>query len=87
MRIILAPDKFKGSADAEEVAAALEAGLRSASAEPDALDIVRIPVADGGEGTVQAALSAGYSSRSLSVTGPVGLPVEAAYAPHDGPPV
>lgn len=84
MRIILAPDKFKGSADAQEVAAALEKGLRSASAEPDALDIVRIPVADGGEGTVQAALSAGYSSRSLSVTGPVGLPVEAAYAALDG---
>ncbi|ASK66441.1 glycerate kinase [Brachybacterium avium] len=83
MRIILAPDKFKGSADAQEVAAALEKGLRSASAQPDTLDIVAIPVADGGEGTVQAALSAGYSSRTLTVTGPVGLPVEAVYAALD----
>lgn len=80
MRIILAPDKFKGSADATEVVAALEDGLRSASPDTEVFDIVGIPVADGGEGTVLAALGAGYSPRTLSVTGPVGSPVPACYA-------
>ena len=53
MRIVVAPDKFKGSVTAREAAAHLAAGIRDAS--PDA-DVVELPVADGGEGTLDAAL-------------------------------
>lgn len=80
MRIIVAPDKFKGSAEADEVAAALAAGLRSAATAAAGIDVVEIPVADGGEGTVAAALGAGFAARTLTVTGPAGDPVTAAYA-------
>ena len=80
MRIIVAPDKFKGSAEADEVAAALAAGLRSAATAAAGIDVVEIPVADGGEGTVAAALGAGFAARTLTVTGPAGDAVTAAYA-------
>ncbi|HUD36970.1 MAG TPA: glycerate kinase [Streptosporangiaceae bacterium] len=77
MRVVVAPDKFKGSASAEEVAAALAAGLRRA--RPDA-DIVLLPVADGGDGTIAAALSAGFEPVSCLADGPVGEPVETGFA-------
>ncbi|EMY33374.1 glycerate kinase GarK, partial [Arthrobacter crystallopoietes BAB-32] len=48
VKVVLAPDKFKGSLSAPEVAAALERGLLAAAPE---LEIVKVPVADGGEGT------------------------------------
>ena len=80
MRIIVAPDKFKGSAEAHEAAAALAAGLRSAATPTAGIDVVEIPVADGGEGTVAAALGAGFSRQDLTVTGPAGDPVTASYA-------
>ena len=56
MKIVIAPDKFKGSLAADQVAAAIAAGLR---AELAAAELVRMPVADGGEGTVDAAVAAG----------------------------
>src|SRR5258707_1249799 len=59
MRFVVAPDKFKGSATAPEVAAALAAGLRAG--RPD-LEIAEGPVADGGDGTVAAALAAGFAA-------------------------
>lgn len=77
MRIIIAPDKFKGSLTAPEVAYHLEAGLRSV--DPTAL-IERIPVADGGEGSLDAAIGSGFTRRSVTVTGPTGLPLAAAFA-------
>ncbi|RKW70487.1 glycerate kinase [Galactobacter caseinivorans] len=77
MRIVLAPDKFKGSLTAAQVASRLEAGL--AEVIP-AVDVVRVPMADGGEGTVEAALAAGFCPRSVVVTGPTGAPVEAIFA-------
>lgn len=80
MRIVVAPDKFKGSLEAPDVAAALEAGIRSV--DPSAR-VVRLPVADGGEGTLEAALGAGFVSGPVTVTGPVGQPVEAAFALRD----
>lgn len=80
MRIIVAPDKFKGSAGAAEVAASLADGLRTGVGDPSTLDVVEIPVADGGEGTVEAAIGAGFTPRTLFVTGPVGQPVRASYA-------
>lgn len=76
--VVVAPDKFKGSLTAREVAVALAHGI--ASARPEA-EVRQVPVADGGEGTVEAAVSAGFSRRTVQVTGPVpGTTVEAAWA-------
>ncbi|MDR2256269.1 MAG: glycerate kinase [Arthrobacter sp.] len=74
MRIVIAPDKFKGSLGAAQVARRLEAGL--AAALPGVV-CTRVPMADGGEGTVDAALAAGFSPLSVFVTGPTGERVEA----------
>ncbi len=80
MRVVVAPDKFKGSATAGEAAAALAAGLRRA--RPDA-EVVRLPVADGGEGTVAAALAAGFRPAKVTAEGPDGRPVQATFAIRD----
>jgi len=77
MKIVVAPDKFKGSLAAAEVAAAIAAGLR---AELPAAELVTIPVADGGEGTVDAAVAAGFERVPVTVDGPTGEPVAASYA-------
>jgi len=77
MRVVVAPDKFKGSLSAAEVADALTAGLLAG--RPD-LQVTRLPVADGGEGTVAAALSAGYQRVDVDAVGPTGEPVRSAYA-------
>ena len=77
MRIVVAPDKFKGSVTAREAAEHIAAGIREAV--PDA-DLVLLPVADGGEGTLDAAVEAGYERHALTVTGPIGEPVAAAWA-------
>ncbi|MFC5719262.1 glycerate kinase [Streptomyces gamaensis] len=76
-RVLIAADKFKGSLTAAEVAAHLTAGLRRAS--PD-LAVTALPVADGGDGTVDAAVAAGFERRTLRVAGPLGDPVTASYA-------
>lgn len=77
MRIIIAPDKFKGSLSAPDVAAHLEIGLRSVLC---GLEVERIPVADGGEGTLDAAVGSGYTRRTATVTGPTGAPLAADFA-------
>ncbi|MBW1640513.1 glycerate kinase [Microbacterium resistens] len=77
MRILIASDKFKGSATGPEVAAALAEGIAQ-SAPGTVVDAV--PVADGGEGTVDAALAAGFEEVRVTVTGPTGRPVEARFA-------
>ncbi|MDP9398855.1 MAG: glycerate kinase [Actinomycetota bacterium] len=77
MRVVVAPDKFKGSLTAAAAAEAIGAGLRSA--RPD-LDVVLAPVADGGDGTVDAAVAAGYQRVAVTVTGPTGKPVPATFA-------
>jgi glycerate kinase len=77
MRIVIAPDSFKGSLDADRAAAAIAAGI--ARVLPDA-ERVLLPVADGGEGTVAAALRAGYAARSARVAGPDGRTVHATFA-------
>ncbi len=81
MRVIVAPDKFKGSATAAEAAAALAGGLRAA--QPD-LEIVEVPVADGGDGTVAAALAAGFTPVRTVAEGPLGQPVETTFGLRDG---
>ncbi len=80
MRIVVAPDKFKGSVTAEEAAEHIAAGIREVL--PSA-DLTLLPVADGGEGTLDAAVTAGYTRHDLTVTGPVGEPVAAAWAQLD----
>jgi glycerate 2-kinase len=77
MKIVIAPDKFKGSLAAAQVATAIAAGLRS---ELPAAELVAIPVADGGEGTVDAAVAAGFGRALVTVDGPTGEPVHASYA-------
>ncbi|MGA5700511.1 glycerate kinase [Peterkaempfera bronchialis] len=75
--MLLAPDKFKGSLTAVEVARHLAAGLRRA--EPG-IAVTLLPVADGGDGTVDAAVAAGFARREAVVAGPLGDPVRAAFA-------
>jgi glycerate kinase len=77
MKIVVAPDKFKGSLPATQVAAAIAAGLHAG--RPNA-EVVTIPVADGGEGTVDAAVAAGFERVPVTAAGPAGDPVQASYA-------
>jgi len=79
MRIVIAPDKFKGSLPATQVAAAIAAGLRAALG-PDGAELVTIPVADGGEGTVDAAVAAGFDRVPVTAPGPLGEPAQTSYA-------
>lgn len=77
MRIVIAPDSFKESASAARVCAAIERGLRRAM--PSA-EIVAVPMADGGEGTVDALVAATQGTRTpVWVRGPLGDPVDASY--------
>lgn len=77
MKIVIAPDSFKESLTAMAVASEIEAGFREFF--PDA-QYVKLPVADGGEGTVQAMIDASGGRRvELQVTGPLGEPVSAFY--------
>lgn len=77
MRVVLAPDKFKGSLTAADVVDALAAGMREVLS---GLETIKLPVADGGDGTVAAALSAGYDKITVDAVGPTGEPVRAPYA-------
>src|SRR3712207_6551388 len=77
LRILIAPDKFKDSLTAAEAAAAIaEGALR---VYPDAV-ATQFPIADGGEGTLEAAVAAGYEERLNAVTGPILAPLGAAWA-------
>jgi glycerate kinase len=75
--VVVAPDKFKGTLTATAVAGHVAAGL--ARVRPD-LAVVRAPVADGGDGTVDAAEAAGYRRVEIGVRGPTGQPVTASLA-------
>jgi glycerate 2-kinase len=73
---LVAPDSFKGTFSAREVAAAIAAGLRGAGR-----DAVELPVADGGEGTMEVLVGAlGGELRTVTASDPLGRPVEAAFA-------
>ena len=80
-RVLVAPDKFKGSLTAAQVAERVAAGLARAGFAGEA---ARLPVADGGEGTVDAAVTAGYRRIEIGVRGPVGRPVTASFGLLDG---
>ncbi|OLT27731.1 hypothetical protein BJF79_42380 [Actinomadura sp. CNU-125] len=78
MHIVVAPDSFKGGLGAAAVCAAVETGVRRAA--PGAT-VTQVPMADGGEGTVDCFLRArGGEEIARTVTGPLGRPVEARYA-------
>ncbi|MFF2952538.1 glycerate kinase [Kitasatospora sp. NPDC057965] len=75
--VVLAPDKFKGTLEGAEAAARIAAGIRRAV---PGTEVRELPVADGGEGTLAAALAAGFARVPVEVAGPTGLPVDAALA-------
>lgn len=74
---MVAPDSFKGSLAAAEVAAAIGRGI---AATAPGWDIHLAPIADGGEGTLDAAYSAGYLRVPIEASGPLGDRVQTAYA-------
>jgi glycerate kinase len=74
---LIASDKFKGTLTASEVAAHVAAGLGDVA-------VVVVPVADGGDGTVDAAVAAGYRRVEMGVRGPTGRAVTAAFGLLDG---
>jgi len=77
VRLIAAPDSFKGSLSAVAAAGAMERGILSVL--PSA-EVIRIPVADGGEGTVAALVaSTGGKFAVTEVSGPLGRPVNAVF--------
>src|SRR4029077_6973176 len=71
MRLLAAPDKFRGTLTAHMAAAAIAAG-----AAPAGWEAVELPLADGGEGTLDVL---GGGNRSTTVTGPLREPVVAAW--------
>jgi glycerate kinase len=77
MRVLVAPDKFRGTLTAPEAAAAIAAGWQRARPLDE---VSQLPLADGGEGTLEALVAAlAGERRALTVTGPLGEPVEAAF--------
>ncbi|MGB3684558.1 MAG: glycerate kinase [Ornithinimicrobium sp.] len=78
--VLIAPDKFKGSLTAAEVVSAVSAGLQSVSS----VDVRGVPVADGGDGTIAAAVAAGYIEVPVTAAGPTGEPVATRYARSEG---
>ena len=77
MRVVIAPDSFKGSLTSVEVATALAAGWSEARPQDE---VLLAPLADGGEGTLVAiAAAGGWSWESVSAADPIGRPVAARW--------
>src|SRR5512137_1242855 len=77
MRVVVAPDSYKGSLSALQVAEAMERGVKAVF--PDA-EVRKVPIADGGEGTVEALVAATHGTvRHAEVRGPLGEAVRAAW--------
>lgn len=68
MKVLIAPDKFKGSLTALEVASHLATGLQSVPG----VQCTQLPLADGGDGSVAAAVAAGFRPYTVDVAGPTG---------------
>ncbi len=80
MKIVVAPQALKGSMDAPEVAQVIARAIRTVYPDEQHVEVVSMPVADGGEGTVRALVSATHGEmRSTRVTGPLGKPVDAVF--------
>lgn len=84
MKIVVAPDSFKGSLSATRVAECIGAGIEKADPE---IEVRMVPIADGGEGTVEAVLkAAGGKIIETSVTGPLGTRIPSFFGVlEDGP--
>lgn len=78
--VVLAPDKFKGSLTAQQAARAMAQGVWRADPR---VTTIACPVADGGEGTLDAVLAAGFERIPAYVKGPTGTAVQTAYARMD----
>src|SRR5690625_2116609 len=77
MKIIIAPDSFKESMSAMEAAQAIESGFQRVFSEAE---YIKVPMADGGEGTVQSIVDATNGKiMTVAVTGPLGQKVKAFY--------
>ncbi len=77
MKIIAAPNAFKGSLTATEAAIAMEAGIRKILPEAE---VVQVPVADGGDGLVDVAVEAlNGEMRSVEIAGPRNSPLKANF--------
>ncbi len=75
--MVIAPDSFKGSLLSPDVAAAIADGVKRAAPRAE---VVQVPMADGGEGTVQALVAAtGGRLETVTVEGPLGEPVQATF--------
>jgi glycerate kinase len=82
MKVVVAPNSFKGSLTAAQAASAIARGVREARADAE---VVEIPVADGGDGTVEALVSARNGTfLDVEVEGPLGDSVRATYGLIDG---
>lgn len=80
MRVLLAPDKFRGSFTAPEVCTHLRRGLLGAAPGPGAIRVDSLPLADGGEGTLDVLMAARGGTRvTRRVRGPLGAPVDGEY--------
>ncbi len=77
MRVLVASDKFKGTLTSAEVAAAVADGVRRV--RPDAV-VDTVLIADGGDGTLAAAVAAGFELIPVTACGPTGEPVQSGYA-------
>ena len=75
--VLIAPDKFKGTLTAAQVVGALRRGIADTAPQ---VQVLSCPIADGGDGTVDAALAAGYTARTTTVTGPTGEPHPSRWA-------
>ncbi|WP_212953616.1 glycerate kinase family protein [Siminovitchia terrae] len=77
MKIVIAPDSFKGSISAFEASLAIEKGIKRSF---PAAETITVPLADGGEGTMDTLMTATNGVKTaVTVTGPLGNPVEAFY--------
>lgn len=79
--VVIAPDKFKGTLTASEVADAIGAGLR---AEAPECEQVLVPMADGGDGTVAALVAGGWELRNVRAVDALGRQVDTIAARHEG---
>jgi len=77
MKIVIAPDSFKGSASSSEIATWIEAGIHSVI---PTCEIVKIAIGDGGEGSLDAIVHAGFTAFTCEVLGPLSNPVSAQIA-------
>jgi len=77
VRVVVASDKFKGSLTSNQVAVAVREGVRRIN--PDAI-VDSVPVADGGDGTLAAAVAAGFDLIPVTASGPTGESIRTGYA-------